>query len=98
MPVLFVAPFAQLSVGADQRELYVYVTRWLRAFEQAVLAKACERNAAVGGLSEDAHPRGEDNTPPHQGAPLPSDVAEAVVVGLRENMLQFERLEEMVER
>eukprot|EP00752_Nemacystus_decipiens_P010138 g9034.t1 len=88
----------QLYAGADERALYVYVTRSFRMFEQAVFAKACEKSATTGGRSEDVQPQEKSNTFRRRDAPLPSDLADAMTAGLEENMLDFERLEETVER
>eukprot|EP00903_Cladosiphon_okamuranus_P015538 g14344.t1 len=89
---------AELNAGADERELYIYIMQSFRTFEQAVFAKACE-SATARGRAEDAQPPEEDNSssPPRDG-PLPSDVANAMAEKLQENMLDFERLEETVDR
>ena len=83
----------QLNAGADERDLYIYVTRSFKTFEQAVFARACEKSTAEG-----ERPQEEGNVPPRRECPLPSDLADAMAAGLQENMLPFERLEETVER
>lgn len=92
---LFFCPFGvQINAAADERELYIYVTQSFKAFEQGVFATACEMSATARGRSEDAQPREEGSG----DAPLPSEVADAMAAGLQENALEFERLEESVDR
>lgn len=94
----FVVLFVQLSVAADERELYIYVTQSFKEFEQAVFAKACERRAIARGRAEDAEPRGEGTNYPHRDGPLLSEFSDAMVAGLQENIIAFEGLEESVDR
>lgn len=90
----------KIYAAADERELYRYVTRSFRTFEEAVFAKACETSAtAVGGRSEGAQPpREKEPPPPHRGDPLPSEFAEAFASELHNSILDFERLEETADR
>lgn len=90
----------QLYVAADERELYIFVTQSFKVFEQVVFTKACEKSATARGRSEDPEQREEGgrNSFAHGDGPLPSEVAEAMTAGLRENMIEFEQLEETADR
>lgn len=93
MPRPFLPPLLiKLNAAAGERELYIYVTQSFREFEQAVFERACEKSATARARSEDAEPREEDNCYP-RGGPLSSEVSNAMAAGLRENMIEFERLE-----
>lgn len=95
---LSVAPLVQLCAAADERQLYKYVTQSFKVFEQAVFAEACEKSATARGRSEDAEPGEKSGRYPQRDAPLLSKVSDAMVARLRAGMIEFERLEETVDR
>lgn len=111
-PNLFVAtspclPWGPTQIGAvaDERGLYRYVIQSFKVFEQAIFAKACEKSATGGGgrLGDDEpceDGNGSSNRGyPHRNGLLAETAAEAMVAGLKEsNIIEFEALEEAVER
>lgn len=91
-----------MNETADEWGLYRYVTKSFKAFEQDSFAKALEKDATVSGLSVDVEPgedgNGRDTGFAHPDGSLVEAVAGAMVAGLEENILEFDILEEAVER
>lgn len=86
----------KLHAAANERDLHRYTMQSIRAFEQSVFAKACEKSAAAS--SQDAESREEFNSCRYLDGPLLSEVSEAMAAGLQDHVIECERLEEAVDR
>lgn len=89
----------QLSRITDERGLFRYVSKSLKAFEQVSFAKLLEKGATAGGeeACEDGN-RSSHTEHSHQDGFSPDALAGAMMAGLEENILEFGVLAEAVER
>ncbi|CAM9443720.1 unnamed protein product [Ectocarpus sp. 12 AP-2014] len=92
-------PPQQVNPAANEGDLYRYFSQTFTAFEELVFEKACEKSATRRHLSAD-EPCGEDRGggSPHGNAPLAEDVSDAMVMGLNDGLIDFEHLQETVDR
>lgn len=93
----------QIDDVVDERGLYRYVTQSSMVFGQAVFTKACEdsgraRRSSGDDRSFDEGDRSSDRGDPHQTGLLAETVADAMAAGMRDNIIDFDVLEEAAER
>ncbi|CAM9343803.1 unnamed protein product [Ectocarpus sp. 12 AP-2014] len=89
----------QVNPAANEGDLFRYFSQTFAAFEELVFEKACKKSATRRHLSAD-EPCGEDRGggSPHGNAPLAEDVSDAMVMGLNDGLIDFEHLQETVDR
>ncbi|CAM9174833.1 unnamed protein product [Ectocarpus sp. 4 AP-2014] len=89
----------QVNPAANEEDLYRFFCQTFAAFEELVFEKACEKSATRRNLSAD-EPCGEDrgSGSPHGNAPQAEDVSDAMVMGLNDGLINFEHLQETVDR
>ncbi|CAM9737968.1 unnamed protein product [Ectocarpus fasciculatus] len=89
----------QVNPAATELDLYLYVTQSLIAFEQLVFEKVCDNSPATRPSSDD-EPCEEDmgDGSPHGNAPQAEEVADVMVTGLKDGLIDFEHLQEAVDR
>ncbi|CAM9403759.1 unnamed protein product, partial [Ectocarpus sp. 8 AP-2014] len=89
----------QIKPAACDGDIYRYVAQSQTAFQQVVFERACQNSAARRLSREDE--ACEDNrggANPHGNAPQAEDVSDAMVAGLRDGLIDFEHLQETVDR
>ncbi|CAM9343954.1 unnamed protein product [Ectocarpus sp. 12 AP-2014] len=89
----------KVNPAANERDLFRYISQSLHAFEELVFEKACEKSATRRHLSAD-EPCEEDrgSGSPHGNAPQAVDVSDAMVTGLNDGLIDFEHLQDTVDR
>ncbi|CAN0026666.1 unnamed protein product [Ectocarpus sp. 4 AP-2014] len=89
----------QVNPAANEGDLFRYFSQSLNAFEELVFEKACEKSATRRHLSAD-EPCEEDRGGgrPHGNALKAEDVSDAMVTGLKDGLIDFEHLQETVDR
>ncbi|CAN0140050.1 unnamed protein product, partial [Ectocarpus sp. 12 AP-2014] len=89
----------QANPAATELDVFRYVTQSLTAFEQLVFEKVCEKSATIRPASND-EPCEEDGGggSPHGNAPQAEEVSDAMVTGLKDGLIDFEHLQEAVDR
>ncbi|CAN0123886.1 unnamed protein product [Ectocarpus sp. 6 AP-2014] len=89
----------QANPAATELEIFRYVTQSLTAFEQLVFEKVCENGETIRPSSDD-EPCEEDRGggSSHGNAPQAEDVSDAMVMGLKDGLIDFEHLQEAVDR
>ncbi|CBN75414.1 expressed unknown protein [Ectocarpus siliculosus] len=89
----------QVNPAANEGDLFRYFSQSLNAFEELVFEKACEKSSIRRHLSDD-EPWEEDRGggSPHGAAPQAEDVSDAMVMGLQDGLIDFEHLQETVDR
>eukprot|EP00752_Nemacystus_decipiens_P005054 g4589.t1 len=95
-----VQPPPELRDAATESELYPFVMRSLRMFEQAVYGTADSRNATSGGgegFNDAAVDLGGEDANVSLMGPS-EDVLDDMIMMIKENQSQFERLEDVVDR
>ncbi|CAN0123421.1 unnamed protein product [Ectocarpus sp. 6 AP-2014] len=89
----------QIKPAACDGDIYRYVAQSQTAFQQVVFEIACQNSAARRLSREDE--ASEDNRGgdfPHDNGPQAEDVSDAMVAGLRDGLIDFEHLQETVDR
>ncbi|CAM9196670.1 unnamed protein product, partial [Ectocarpus fasciculatus] len=89
----------QIKPVACEGDIYRYVAQSLTAFEQVVFERACENSATRRHLGDD-EPCEDDKcgATPHGNAPQAEEVADAMVAGLKDGLVDFEHLQESADR
>ncbi|CAN0123755.1 unnamed protein product [Ectocarpus sp. 6 AP-2014] len=89
----------QVNPAANEGDLFRYFSQSLNAFEELIFEKACEKSSIRRHLSDD-EPCEEDRGggSPHGAAPQAEDVSDAMVMGLQDGLIDFEHLQETVDR
>ncbi|CAN0400626.1 unnamed protein product [Ectocarpus sp. 12 AP-2014] len=89
----------QVNPAANEGDLFRYFSQSLNAFEEVVFEKACEKSATRRFLNAD-EPCEQDRGggSPHGNAPQAEDVSDAMVTGLKDGLIDFEHLQETVDR
>ncbi|CAN0121203.1 unnamed protein product, partial [Ectocarpus fasciculatus] len=89
----------QIKPVACEGDIYRYVSQSLIAFEQVVFERACEKGATRRHSGDD-EPCEDDRggATPHGNAPQAEEVADAMVAGLKDGLVDFEHLEETADR
>ncbi|CAB1096251.1 unnamed protein product [Ectocarpus sp. CCAP 1310/34] len=89
----------QANPAATELDVFRYVTQSHTAFEQLVFEKVCENSATIRPLSDD-EPCEDDGGcgSPHGNPPQAEEVSDAMVTGLRDGLIDFEHLQEAVDR
>ncbi|CAM9174909.1 unnamed protein product [Ectocarpus sp. 4 AP-2014] len=80
----------QANPAATELDVFRYVTQSLTAFEQLVFEKVCENSATTR--------RSGGGGSPHGNAPQAEEVSDAMVTGLKDGLIDFEHLQEAVDR
>lgn len=89
----------QVNAAANEGDLYRYFSQSLTAFEELVFEKACEKSATRRHLNaNEACEEDGGGGSPHANAPEPEDVSDAMVTGLKAGLLDFEHLQQAVDR
>ncbi|CAM9174759.1 unnamed protein product [Ectocarpus sp. 4 AP-2014] len=89
----------QVNPAANEGDLFRYCCQTFAAFEEFVFEKVCENSAIRRHLSAD-EPCEEDRVggSPHGAALQAEDVSDAMVTGLKDGLIDFEHLQETVDR
>ncbi|CAM9567655.1 unnamed protein product [Ectocarpus fasciculatus] len=89
----------QVNPAATELDIFRYVTQSLTAFQQLAFEKVCENSAAIRPSSDD-DPCEEDRGggSPHGNAPQVEEVADAMATGLKDGLIDFDHLQEAVDR
>ncbi|CAM9311543.1 unnamed protein product [Ectocarpus sp. 12 AP-2014] len=89
----------KVNPAANEGDLFRYFSQSQTAFEELVFEKACEKSATRRHLSAD-EPCEEDRSGanPHGNAPRAKEVSDAMVIALKAGLLDFEHLQEAVDR
>ncbi|CAM9468849.1 unnamed protein product [Ectocarpus fasciculatus] len=89
----------QINPAASEEDVYQYVSQSLTTFDQVALEQACKNSAGCGESSDDdscLENRVGDS--PH-GNTLPvEEVSDAMVAGFKDDLVEFEQLQETVDR
>ncbi|CAM9272842.1 unnamed protein product [Ectocarpus sp. 12 AP-2014] len=89
----------QANSAATELDVFRYVTQSLTAFEQLVFEKVCENSATIRPSSNDEPCEEEgDGGSPHGNAAQAEEVSDAMVKGLKDGQIDFEHLQEAVDR
>ncbi|CAN0014601.1 unnamed protein product [Ectocarpus sp. 8 AP-2014] len=89
----------QINPAACEGDMYRYVTQSIIAFTQLALERACEDTVMIRPSSDD-EPCKEDRVDnmPHGNAPQAEKVSGAMVAGLKDNLIEFQHLQEAADR
>ncbi|CAN0124084.1 unnamed protein product [Ectocarpus sp. 6 AP-2014] len=88
----------KITPAASERDVFRYVVQSLAAFDQVAFEKACKNSAPCGQSSDDEpylENRGDGS--PHGNAPPVEEVAHAMVAGFKDDLVEFEHLQETVD-
>ncbi|CAM9561161.1 unnamed protein product [Ectocarpus fasciculatus] len=89
----------QVTPAATELDIFLYVTQSITAFEQLVLEKVWEKSAAIRPSSDDDPcEEGRGGGSPHGNAPQAEEVADAMATGLKDGLIDFDHLQEAVDR
>lgn len=89
----------QLNAAASEPELYTFVTRSYRMFEQAVYGKAyCQSTFTPDGHSSGAESDKEDTGVDLRLNGASAEVLNTMAACLKNRSCQYERLEEAIDR
>ncbi|CAN0483741.1 unnamed protein product [Ectocarpus sp. 12 AP-2014] len=89
----------QIKPAACDGDIYRYVAQSQTRFQQVVFERACQ-NSATRRHSREDEPCEDIRAGafPHGNAPQAEDVSDAMVVGLKNGLIDFEHLEDTVDR
>ncbi|CAM9592766.1 unnamed protein product [Ectocarpus sp. 8 AP-2014] len=89
----------QINPAASEEDVFRFVAQSLEAFVQLVVEEACEKRATRSCSSDDG-PCEEDRSgaSPHGNAPRAEEMSEAMVTGFKVGLLDFENLQQAVDR
>ncbi|CAM9281330.1 unnamed protein product [Ectocarpus sp. 8 AP-2014] len=89
----------QIKPAVCEGDIYRYVAQSHTAFELVAFKRACEKSA-TGGHSREDEPCEENSggAIPHGNAPQAEEVSDAMVSGLKDGLIDFEHLQETVDR
>ncbi|CBN75413.1 expressed unknown protein [Ectocarpus siliculosus] len=89
----------EVNPAANEGDLFRYFSQSQTAFEELVFEKACEKSAARRHLSADEPcEEGRCDANPHGNVPQVEEVSDAMVIALKAGLLDFEHLQEAVDR
>ncbi|CAN0123554.1 unnamed protein product [Ectocarpus sp. 6 AP-2014] len=89
----------QINPAATEEDVFRFVAQSLEAFVQLVVEEACEKRA-TRSCSSDYRPYEEDRggASPHSNTPRAEEMSDAMVTGFKVGLLDFENLQEAVDR
>lgn len=96
---LLLLDMIQVNPVASEEDVFQYVSQSLVAFEQVVFEKVCEKRSTRGQWSDD-EPCLENRAgaSPHGNVIQAEEVSDAMVAGLKDGLIEFEHLQETVDR
>ncbi|CAM9112274.1 unnamed protein product [Ectocarpus sp. 13 AM-2016] len=89
----------QIKPAACDGDIYRYVAQSQTRFQQVVFERACQNSATRRHSREDeSYKDNRAGAFPHGNAPQAEDVSDAMVVGLKNGLIDFEHLQDTVDR
>ncbi|CAM9439113.1 unnamed protein product [Ectocarpus sp. 4 AP-2014] len=89
----------KINPAASEGDVFRYVVQSLAAFDQVAFEKAWNNSAACGQSSDDESSlENRGGGSPHGNAPPVEEVADAMVAGFKDDLVEFEHLQETVDR
>ncbi|CAN0464840.1 unnamed protein product, partial [Ectocarpus sp. 12 AP-2014] len=89
----------QVNPVASEEDVFQYVSQSLVAFEQVVFEKVCEKRSTRGQwIGDEPCLENTAGVSPHDNVIQAEEVSDAMVAGFKDGLIEFEHLQETVDR